>query len=191
MAKIEETREEIWQHREELRALMREMMRAKGVDFPRLARRAKCSEGLCRMMVEDVGSCTHPNIAARILGALGITARSQLKWMTAKCRWHRLPRIIPYRGHDIRTPSIAAAPPPPQMSAKGRPLNDLDWEYIRTLCKARGVTQEQVASALHKRRGYIYAGQFMKHRPEPEVITEMARELMVDENTLYKGGRVS
>lgn len=81
---------EEWIARRELRKRIRTAMDEQGLDFQALAVRARCSVKLLGILLHNTDGRTHPHIALRILAVLGITDRSEARWLTARSRWEEI-----------------------------------------------------------------------------------------------------
>ena len=143
--------------RRELRKRIRVLMDEQGLDFQALAVRARCSTKLLSILLHNTEGKTHPHIALRILAVLGITDRSEARWLIAKSRWE-------------------------EIGESERPAGDwqrLDWVPIRQIAYRNHTSLQGLSIQMGKNSQFLNAHRTRKMRVATDDVMRLAELLGV------------
>ena len=171
------------EQRIELRARMVQAREALALTRRELGIAAGCSEGLVRILEEDWASVTHPNIAARILAELEIREPDQLRCLTAKRRWNRLPEIPARKGlarakqEIIEVRQLVDPLPPIRVIREENGFVQVNWARLEQIIQKAGTNWSELSLNAGHSYDYLAGKKRAGGRMREEDAWEIARVL--------------
>ena len=150
--------------RRELRNRIRTAMDEQGLDFQAIAVRARCSTKLLAILLHKTDGRTHPHIALRILAVLGITDRSEARWLIARSRWD-------------------------EIGESERPAGDwqiIDWDSLKPLAYRAHTSLQGLSIQMGKNSQYLNGHKTRGLRVATDDVMRLAELLQVQPKEIIK-----